>query len=150
MNDEELEEFPYLEIGDTGKYEVGTEYVWKLSKCCASNTEYMVREIFHCFIRTVALLCMWRLVRMNLICIAKCWGINGHFRGLERSTYSLDTQELQKFNVACFVFKKSFMKCQILKYWLLCRLLALAPHPFSLSLRSFSFPIPQLESASYL
>lgn len=27
MNDEELEEFPYLEIGDTGKFEVGTEYV---------------------------------------------------------------------------------------------------------------------------
>jgi len=25
VNDEELEEFPYLEIGDTEKYEVGTE-----------------------------------------------------------------------------------------------------------------------------
>lgn len=26
VNDEELEEFPYLEIGDTEKYEVGTEF----------------------------------------------------------------------------------------------------------------------------
>lgn len=27
VNEEELEEFPYFEIGDTGKYEVGTEYI---------------------------------------------------------------------------------------------------------------------------
>ena len=30
VNDEDLEEFPYLEVGDTGKYEVGTEYLLKL------------------------------------------------------------------------------------------------------------------------
>lgn len=45
MNYEEMQEFPYLEMGDTGKYEVGTEYMCKLSKCCASNTEYMLCEI---------------------------------------------------------------------------------------------------------
>lgn len=29
LNAEEQEEFPYLEVGDAEKYEVGTEYVWK-------------------------------------------------------------------------------------------------------------------------
>lgn len=30
VNDEDLEEFPYLEVGDAGKFEVGTEYLLKL------------------------------------------------------------------------------------------------------------------------
>lgn len=71
MNDEELEEFPYLEVGDAEKYEVGTEYVWKLSELCASNTEYTMYELFHCLVRTLPLLFVWHLVRGNLIWTAK-------------------------------------------------------------------------------
>uniref|UniRef100_A0A672VEU5 Sulfotransferase n=1 Tax=Strigops habroptila TaxID=2489341 RepID=A0A672VEU5_STRHB len=59
MNDEEIQEFPYLEMGDTGKYEVGTEYMYKLSKFMITHLlpENLPRSIFRNKAKILLLIC---------------------------------------------------------------------------------------------